>query len=309
MNFINGLRTLDKMNVFDGQRRDIQEHHVKACHERNKTNTSTHETVPGSGGATHGRAELSDNEAPLLDYPPIIMLNFFDGRWQDAHAYLKDRFALTLEANPWLGGHFARDAKTKRLFIDFSDQNAHSIDEFVVVSETFKIHDAVPLHEMKKQSRKSGAILGTGSTLLKKRLPFVRITIAPDAKMPDSRFIMIFSLSHAVADGHTAYTLFSGLSSGNSITVMNPHRHPALAKVTMGGEQLKKYTDNSALWLSVVGGGMLGRTAKTTAFYVDETKVRQLKEVAKCETAAGFVSTNDIITSHFGNALSCRPLL
>jgi hypothetical protein len=256
------------------------------------------------------RAELNVNEALLLDFPPVTMLNFFDGRWQDAHAYLKERMGLTLVANPWLGGHIARDAETKKLFVDFSIQNEFSIDEFVVVAESLKIHDSMPVVEMGKLIRKSGAILSTGSELVKKRLPFVRITISPDAEMPDSRFIMVFSINHAIADGHTAYELFSGLSSGNSITVMNPHKRenaPALMKEAVG-EKTDKYMTNPALLLSVIGGGMLGYSAKITALFVDEKKVQQLKEAAKSDSATGFVSTNDIITSHFGNAVSSRPL-
>lgn len=258
------------------------------------------------------RAELLDNEAlGLLDFPPVTMLNFFDGRWQDAHAYLKERFALTLEANPWLGGHFARDAKTKKVFIDFSAQNKHSIDEFVVVEESLKLHDTMPVLEMSKQIRKTGATLSTGTELMKRKLPFVRITISPDAKMPDSRFIMIFSISHAVADGSTAYTLFSGLSSGNSITVMNPHRREnavALMKEAIGGEKVDKYWSNPAMWIGVGVGGMLGYLPKASCFYVDETKVKQLKDAAKGDAATDFVSTNDVITSFFGNAMSSRIL-
>ena len=86
----------------------------------------------------------------------------------------------------------------------------------------------------------------------------------------------------------------------------------------MAAEQLNVAANDEKQWAWITGSGMLcnvvcsfmfgNKTAKAAAFLVDEAAIAAIKEEAKGVKCAkdqqpvAFVSTNDILTSHFGRA-------
>jgi len=122
-------------------------------------------------------------------------------------------------------------------------------------------------------------------------------------------FVLVFSLSHVVADGHTYYTILDMVHDKNKVFSMNVDRSERYqeamdklygAKVTRWQES-KKLTANMA-WSS------LKPFSKKSWFnsYVDKSKVKSRKTAVKKTDKVKFVSTNDILTSHVAINSKCE---
>jgi hypothetical protein len=142
------------------------------------------------------------------------------------------------------------------------------------------------------------------------------VVVEPETS--DGTFAIIFSMSHAAADGADYYRIFNMICGTDPVEVLNPVR--VVEFETREPEWIGKKDHG---WVGGGGGlikGMLagaccGPKANWCCYKVDSAKIGLAKTeaVAKAEKLGAkgveYVSTNDILTSHFGRACAARVIM
>lgn len=164
----------------------------------------------------------------------------------------------------------------------------------------------MPYRQLEKAIAKSSVLVKTGTTCVKKQLPFTKLTLCPNAD--GSSFAVIFSMSHVVANGNGYYAVQNMLADNSEIFAIDPVRNEAFFKQgpeLVGKKEMASMMSTPAI-LNSIGCMLFGKKPTLHCFLIDEAKLTAAKEQAKGQ--APFISTNDILTSGFGLA-SCPKML
>jgi len=252
----------------------------------------------------------------------ITTVSFFSGDKPN----LTSRLLEIVKANPWLVSTLIRNKKIheKNIILCYPSGITEEHIKTVYHESTLPISENMPFEELSKALSKK-AILPMGTTLLKKKLPISSFTLTPctnNNEGGEGKFALIVSISHAVADGHTYYKILSMLSSSTQIESLNAKRKfdvaPKIRAAT--GEAEYNYGVSSATMINCVLKMANPFSAKTeiAAYYIDKEKVKNTKakederekKKEKQDLEMPFsCSTNDILTSSFGNAAEIRVLM
>eukprot|EP01051_Picozoa_sp_SAG22_P019355 SAG22_NODE_3548_length_1649_cov_3.999355_2_plen_211_part_00 len=136
-----------------------------------------------------------------------------------------------------------------------------------------------------------------------------RLTIASDGA---GGFALVFSVCHSAADGHTCYLLLSMLSTGAAVTAVTAERKHdfdrQVVEATGAAEHVwsTSLPVNCNILCAFIGCWGQGESV-ALSFLVDPSKVAAVK-AATPWPAAAYVSTNDILTSHFSNSIDVSTL-
>lgn len=255
---------------------------------------------------------LFDIETSTMSMEPgITTVTFFKGDPKDFAVKIRDRFQLVAQANPWVLGHIVKNKEHKNYQLIYP---AGQISEDLIDQAIWKdpaglsIDPSKSYLEIAASVTKSKAGLPFAFQQSNKKDLVTRITIASDSTN-DSAFGLIFSMCHMAVDGYTYYSIMNMLSSDGEISILTPTRN-AETEVRMK-ETCKADMD----WLT--SAGLVCRSicslvcepkTKIVTRKVDNAKINAAKALAK-EQGAEFVSTNDILTSNFGNITSARALM
>jgi len=256
------------------------------------------------------REPLFAREATIyMHHPPICSVTFFQGDIAAATLFLQTRIEKVVALNPWLGGKLAKVGKT--LDLVYPEESISLCDLLTVLPEPVTNLQMTTEYEALMKAciplSVGGNGLGTGSKQLKEKSIISRFVIAPtgSAKSDSLGFALVFSISHAVADGYTYYEILGMLSddSPDAARALNPSR-----KQEYEMEHLSRLLSPKVLkfgasftFIKAYLAGMFGKPpAKPLAYFVDEKKVKQTKE------AHSIISTNDVVTSHFMTVCSPR---
>ncbi len=154
-----------------------------------------------------------------------------------------------------------------------------------------------------------------GTKCIKKALPVAKFTLTP---CTTKGFALVASISHSVVDGHTYYKILSMLSKNVEIESLTSKRKPEMNDIGKKaiGEKEYNYLFSGAIFMNVIGSLLKGPKSAVSAFYIDETKVADIKKSederlakANAKSDSFSCSTNDILTSTFGQATKARSLL
>ena len=263
---------------------------------------------------------LAEEDSPLyLMEDGITTISFFRGNIHEAYKYYSDRMVAVLQSNPWLAAALSRHPTTSKLQMSFR-KNLASEDE--AASDLFgnspvNKHPLLDLKNDVKTISKSNTFeqnasavsranlrVTTGYNLLREKYPVSKFTLCPD---PTGGFILVASISHVVADGFTYYSILGMLSQNAPINALVQTRRTGFTeehKKIVGEKQNKFLLD-----MNLYNIGMIFRTLcccccqqkSVVSYYLDDEKIRLLKEKAVRDGEVTYVSTTDLITSHFGN--------
>ncbi|KAJ2991180.1 hypothetical protein HDV02_003926 [Globomyces sp. JEL0801] len=265
--------------------------------------------------ATVRREPLFGREATIyMQHPPICSVTFFQGDLAAAKLFLQSRLTTVLALNPWLSGTLAKVGRNLELVYPVESTSINDI--FTVMPEPVKkLQMTTEYEELMKVCIPlsiGGNGLGNGAKQLKAKCVVSRFVIAPTASANSDNpgFALVFSLSHAVADGYTYYEIL-GMLSDDSLTAvraLNPFR-----KQEYEVEHLSRLVSPNVLkfgasftFIKAYLAGMVRKPpARPLAYFVDEGKANQAKE-EHAHVTGSFISTNDIITSHFMTVCSPR---
>ena len=226
--------------------------------------------------------------------PSISTITYFEGDHRAAAKFLRERVALIVRKNPWLNGRL--DSGGILVF----DPNAEGEELFL--HRTEPLSRATPFANVATSIQSLLVKNGTNSVGCADE-PQFRVSVVPDDESPETRWALVVSMSHVIADGHTFYQVHNMLSEDATLQALEAERKPHVmqaAAVAMGGDDGFLGRPKPGLLLSLVTstamGKIMGPACEAATYEIDEAFVARKKAEAAAEGVA-FVSTNDIITS------------
>ncbi|KAJ1486488.1 hypothetical protein T484DRAFT_1943385 [Baffinella frigidus] len=159
---------------------------------------------------------LKDEEASmgLMMEEGIATISFYKGEFKPAAEALRAQFALVVASNAWLAGHLVKTKAGVHLRHPVSP-SATEIDSLFTATSAedtaaFKLTPTSPYTKICTDMYKSKVVIvGSGNSILGKNQPVALLTLSESAPR---EFALIFSISHAVADGRCCNRV---LSCGN----------------------------------------------------------------------------------------------
>ena len=235
----------------------------------------------------------------------ISSLTWYSGNVEDVQHSLRQKVTEILNANPWLTGKLAtRYGGTSIVYTN--DVTEKKIENIFTISNDFQITRKMPYKDLTVALEP--LLVKVGKELLDstKNDPIFRISIVPETD--GNGFALITSLAHCVGDGQTYYTLHNMLSSDEEVSSLNVSRKMDLTQKiedALGGpEQASSFSPNAGFIVRFLRGlisSKLSGPASVKLFHVPEGWI----EEHKAKVQDGWVSTNDILTSHFFQTVDC----
>ena len=264
--------------------------------------------------ANHTKIDLLPSErGPVLCMSPAIStVTFFHGSAAAAEAHLRERVATIVDANPWLAAVLDNDPESGEMAAFYP---AHAASR----RELFEVREGVPLSRegvdataYKAMVRALTPVLcSTSDEAVGRGAPLFRVTLLPDASLPERRFALVVSANHSLLDGHGFYKVYNMLSTDGAVEALCPVRKqelPARMLEATGGEpSLMAACPPGFLARFVLGQLRAALFPQTRAigFELSASWIAEQKAAAAAAGEVRFVSTNDVAVSSFLNCL--RP--
>jgi len=216
-----------------------------------------------------------------------------------------------LEANPWIAGRFVqRKGEDKVPQIMYPQSGGGELVDAICFEQQGEVHRDMPYSELRKVLLGNPIFKAAGNKYKNQSKHFCHFLVFPDAKNKDG-FVLLFAMSHTVVDGKGYYAVlqqFPSEAEKTKLSVVRKENHafsPAVKE--MEGEKEYKFARGG---MGMVCGAIsnLCNCKKYHVFanFLDLEAVGKVKEAANC--SAGFVSTNDVVTSEFGHLSKARLL-
>ena len=125
----------------------------------------------------------------------------------------------------------------------------------------------------------------------------------------DGEFALVFSMSHVAADGHNYYKIYNMLAGNAPVESMTPARvhEYETREPEWTGKKDFAWLSGGGLIKGMLMGMLFGPKSSWCCYYVDESRVADEKTKASSGLQeVPYVSTNDILTSHFCKAAKAR---
>lgn len=242
--------------------------------------------------------------------PPITSITFLKGNLEQVAPQIKERWHLIVNANPWLAGKLIRNKAHKRLQLEYAEESPipeEVIDEiFLVNPPELEIHDKIPYKQLLKAVKPIA--VKDGHIIINKPYPTTLLTLVADSKKKTTRFALIFSMSHIVADGQCYYNILNMLSTNGNIESLYAARKEEAIERTIDsvGRKEWRFVNSPMVSVNFLKGIFFGGKPKVYGFYIDDNQINDRKTKAREDGKTGFISTNDIITSSFFNFIKAR---
>ncbi len=239
----------------------------------------------------------------------ITTITFFKGNIEDVSQTLHRNFQTLLTANPWLAGRLSRDKQSVRVQLVYPESPLPKkiYDElFQINPPPVAIHSRMVYPEIVKAIHH--LTVKSPKFILNKKNTFVtKLTLLPDQHDP-SRFALLFSMSHSVADGYTYYKILNMLTRTGKTQALNVTRKNQIppSMIEAVGKKEHGFFTGAAHMLNAVLGLKRSKKNKVSAFYIDTAKINHIKNEVVLEKHTDFISTNDIIFSAFSNFTKAR---
>ena len=221
--------------------------------------------------------------------------------WQ---ADVRLRFLPIIAANPWLAAQLVSGPAMQ---YDASGSAEDACSRVFSATQNVAIHPNAEYNALSVACAALG--VGGAKDLFKSGAPvgkLVCIDVSPTC------VALLWSVSHAVADGYTYYRLINMLAENVAVEALAPQRvalktFTADIRASLGVEEEKWVADSPVLIKNIIMGMTRDAKCRLAAYTVDPAKVAALKAAAAAESGAQpYVSTNDVITSHFFKACDAR---
>ena len=254
---------------------------------------------------------------------PISTLTWFSGWTQDqASVLLKERIRQILISNPWLLGEIVQDKDSNNYYLSFCEKaDVTIVDEILQCSPTPispSLHRNTLMEDIGRILTKHNLVLSNnaGSPHLWK------VSMIPNSSDPQDSFALIVSMSHCIGDGQTYYCLWDMLTGRKPVEALEVTRKLNTRELQEDvlGKPEASIMGSKGFLLSMIRGIIMTKIInplffgspkiKMIYFYVDERKVKLLKENAIKRSGTDFVSTNDVLTSwYFSNSQAQHGLM
>ena len=236
-------------------------------------------------------------------HPGICTVTFCTGDPKATAEAIRSKLLAVLNANPWVAGQFER----KTLVHPETCSDA-LVDEILSVRRCPGVKRTTEYTKLVKTVAKDPSLAVQGGAATQKSGARVTKLVVVEPESLGQEFALVFSMSHVAADGHDYYRIFNMLVGNAAVEAM------VAVRVAEFEDREPEWTGpKDFAWLS--GGGLIkgmlsgllfGPKSKWCCHYVDQAAVSAKKAAAKGQDGCEFVSTNDVLTSHFCNASDAR---
>ena len=250
---------------------------------------------------------LNDYEKKMMRFKGgISACNLFQCENKDsAIAFIHERFQQIVHANPWLKGSCSKGKNGEiNLNFDSSDTDATSLIFSSRVpsglDENSSYTDIINVCEP--------YIVKTAFKLYRKKNRLTKLVIL---HLDDQRFLLIFSLSHLIGDGHTFYQIFNMLSSQSEVYGLNVIRKSEMvqAKDFIPKKHLNFIFSPTMIFWLIIKVLFSRKKVRVDSFELNKSYVQQQKQAAKEGGVVPFVSTNDILSSTYAHLSDSNAMM
>lgn len=263
----------------------------------------------------------AESSFQVLVQTGVSTVSFFsahDVDYEVSKQKLKARLKKICEANPWLLGTIVKDTKRhERILCSFpnkiTDDDMDAIFFSEASKELDKIGSSTPYTEMATALFNCAAMVRSGVRILNTPARMCKVSFYP--MNGGKEFAFVFSLAHVIADGHTYYKLLSMFKDDFTIESLEVQRMDNIEEVKdkYVGKVERQMSESFYIKRNISRRASNAPSdPKLSANYLDLAKIARLKQEAKDKQFGHdpnfYVSTNDIVTSAFGNALGCELL-
>lgn len=240
---------------------------------------------------------LKDETGGLMHELGISTITFYKGDVTPASEALRAQLARVVAANPWLAGRLVKVAGKAALRHPAAPADDAVAELFAAGAATYAPSRGYEAICTELYKSKANTVVGSGFALLGRDLPLARLSVLESSP---GEFAVVFSLSHAVADGRTYYEILRMLRPGADVRAL------ATRRVAAFPETMRDRCNRAALaWVDGPAAvcQMLplllgcGAKARCHAFLLDDARVAEAKRAGAA--GGGYVSTNDVLTSGF----------
>jgi hypothetical protein len=259
---------------------------------------------------------LKDESGGLMMEEGITTISFYNGNFHDASTALRAQFALVVAKNRWLAGRLVK-AKSGVVLRQPANPSAQEIDAIFTATSAdatgtgFKLIPTSPYTQICTEIYTSKKVtVESGSSLVDKNKPIAILTLAESVK---GEFALIFSLSHAVADGRTYYEILKMLQPGAVSRELQTTRVMSFSESMRdkcGRKEIDWADSPSTNFMYTVSmlPAMLecGKKVTCHAFNLDDERLAATKLKEAKDGGVPYVTTNDILTSGFFNECGSR---
>lgn len=243
----------------------------------------------------------------------VTTTTFYRGEARAAAAFIRERLRTIITANPWMLSRVVRDkqAKNVQLVYPCGIVTDALLDEVLRIDPPgLKIDSQMSYIDLCNavSASKEPAQLPQMRMVVNKPDRATRVTLVSDPT-DQSAFAMVFSISHCAGDGYTYFSILNMLSDGAQIKALNPVRKQDKSQLIADAiKEDMSWFFGCTFMMGIMCKLICGPKINYHARLVDPAKINAAKEDA-VKRGAKFVSTNDILTSTFGNMTSARNLM
>lgn len=239
---------------------------------------------------------LNSSDLRFLKFT-VSTVTFFNGTIPQS--YLSERTKLIVRANPWLAGYLKRTKEGICLCYS-SAYNENEKTLFLTATDTL-LHESMDYEELCR--RLGGSLVKAGRSCLGRRKEPLFLVSA--IAISSSKFAVVVSISHTIADGHTFYRLQAMLSQAQSpesgVRAMAATRladfEQRMEAFMAGGNDTARFLKSAGVVLKMLCALLLRARRPRAGFWlVDPAWIDAEKK--KCAARAA-VSSNDVLTSWF----------
>jgi hypothetical protein len=235
----------------------------------------------------------------------ISACNFFYSENKDAAiAYINERFQEIVNVNPWLKGSCS-SGKKRQVYLNY-DTNETNADPLIYSgqapnnrTESSKYSEILEVCEP--------YIVEKAFTLFKKKDRLTKLTIL---HINDHRFLVMYSLSHLIADGFTFYQIFNMLSSEHRVYSLDVTRRNEVAQIKdIIPKKNARFLFNPRMIFWAIGRAFSWKKMRIKSFDLNLAYVQEQKEKAMANGKVPFVSTNDVLSSCYAGLCESNALI
>jgi len=256
--------------------------------------------VPAGGGGEKGTWEkLTPTEEKLFTiFAPVSTVTYYQGT--PPLDLLRLQVKKVVASNPWLAGIVCRKDGHLQLWVP----EEFEVEDLFAVEECKQ--NLMEMTDQEKATFCAKHMINKGQAGWDDK-PVFGVKVVVDSS---GHFVLLPSMSHVVADGHTFYTIHNMLTPGATVVAMRYKRDLAFDKRIcdfLGHKRWQLLTDNKGLLIHQIGRILLASKILKTEplnFFVNQDYLKEKKRQHKATPETPYISTNDVITADYFNAIS-----
>ena len=231
-------------------------------------------------------------------------MTFCRGDPHKAYAALLPRLRAVIDVNPWIAGRFVAQHLVHPL-----TGSSELVADILSLQKCAAVTRRQPYSVLNKAVARTSKLSVQTGRLTQWSGRRISKLVVVEPEVAGGEMALIFSMSHSAVDAsnyYRIYNMIAGTAPVQAISAVRIPEYDAREREWIGPANFKWLLYSPGLLKGLWSALLFGRRSTCHGYYVDNTKVRAIKSTAAAVGGVPFVSTNDILTSHFCKTAECR---